>query len=51
MALMTIETINVLEKALKNENLLKKHNLERIGVFGSFARGEEANDIIERKGA
>jgi predicted nucleotidyltransferase len=40
-----IETISVLEKALKNENLLKKYNLEKIGVFGSFARGEKANDI------
>jgi predicted nucleotidyltransferase len=42
---MNIETINALEKAIKNENLLKKHHLERIGVFGSFARGEKANDI------
>ena len=31
--------------ALKNDGLLKKHHLEKIGVFGSFARGEEANDI------
>jgi predicted nucleotidyltransferase len=42
---MNIETINALEKAIKNENLLKKYHLERIGVFGSFARGEKANDI------
>jgi predicted nucleotidyltransferase len=42
---MNIETINALEKAMKNENLLEKHHLERIGVFGSFARGEKANDI------
>jgi len=42
---MNIETINALEKALKNENILKKYNLEKIGVFGSFARGEKANDI------
>ena len=42
---MIIETINALEKAIKNENLLKKYNLEKIGVFGSFARGEKANDI------
>jgi uncharacterized protein len=42
---MNIETINALDAALKNEGLLKKHRLERIGVFGSFARGEEANDI------
>jgi predicted nucleotidyltransferase len=42
---MNIETINALEKALKEENLLKKYNLEKIGIFGSFARGEKANDI------
>jgi predicted nucleotidyltransferase len=42
---MNIETINALEKAIKNENLLEKYHLERIGVFGSFARGQKANDI------
>jgi len=42
---MSINTINALEQALKNENLLKKYNLDKIGVFGSFARGENANDI------
>jgi predicted nucleotidyltransferase len=42
---MNIETINALEKAIKKENLLEKYNLEKIGVFGSFARGEKANDI------
>ncbi|MDR3201431.1 MAG: nucleotidyltransferase domain-containing protein [Spirochaetales bacterium] len=42
---MNIETINALEKAIKEKNLLKKYNLEKIGVFGSFARGEKANDI------
>ena len=42
---MNIETINALEKAIKNENLLKKYNLEKIGIFGSFGRGEKANDI------
>ena len=42
---MIIESIVSLEKAIKNENLLKKYNLEKIGVFGSFARGEKANDI------
>jgi predicted nucleotidyltransferase len=25
--------------------LLQKYNLDKIGVFGSFARGEKANDI------
>ena len=42
---MIIESINALEQAIKNKNLLKKYNLEKIGVFGSFARGEEASDI------
>jgi predicted nucleotidyltransferase len=42
---MNINTINALEKAIKDENLLEKHNLERIGIFGSFVRGEKANDI------
>ena len=42
---MNIETINALERAIKDENLLKKYELEKIGVFGSFARGEQANDI------
>jgi predicted nucleotidyltransferase len=42
---MNIGTINALEMAIKSENLLKKHNLEKIGIFGSFARGENANDI------
>ena len=42
---MVIESVISLEKAIKNENLLKKYNLDKIGVFGSFARGEKANDI------
>jgi predicted nucleotidyltransferase len=42
---MSIETFEALEKAIKKENILKKYKLEKIGVFGSFARGETANDI------
>ena len=42
---MNIETVNDLERVIKNENLLKKYHLNQIGIFGSFARGEEANDI------
>ena len=42
---MDIKTVNDLEKAIKSENLFEKYNLEKIGVFGSFARGEFANDI------
>jgi len=42
---MSIETIKALEKIIKDENLLEKYNLNRIGIFGSFARGEKPNDI------
>jgi predicted nucleotidyltransferase len=42
---MSIETFDALEKAIKDENILKKYELEKIGIFGSFARGETANDI------
>jgi predicted nucleotidyltransferase len=42
---MSIKSINALETAIKNENLLKKYDLDKIGVFGSFARGETASDI------
>ena len=42
---MNIDSLKTLEIAIKNQNLLKKHSLEKIGVFGSFARGENANDI------
>jgi len=42
---MIVENIKALEKAIRDENLLKKYNLEKLGVFGSFARGEKSNDI------
>jgi len=42
---MSVDSIYALEEAIKTENLLKRHNLNKIGVFGSFARGEKANDI------
>jgi len=42
---MNVGSINALEQAIKNENLLKKYNLDKIGVFGSFARGEDARDL------
>ncbi|MDR2580252.1 MAG: nucleotidyltransferase domain-containing protein [Fibromonadaceae bacterium] len=40
-----MDSINVLEKAIKRDNLLDKYMLKKIGIFGSFARGEPANDI------
>jgi predicted nucleotidyltransferase len=42
---MSVETFEALEKAIKKENILKKYKLQKIGIFGSFARGELANDI------
>jgi predicted nucleotidyltransferase len=42
---MSIETFEALEMVIKKENILEKYKLERIGIFGSFARGEMANDI------
>jgi predicted nucleotidyltransferase len=42
---MSVETFDALEKAVKRENILQKYKLEKIGIFGSFARGETANDI------
>jgi predicted nucleotidyltransferase len=42
---MIVDTINALETVLKTENILEKYNLDKIGVFGSFARGEIAKDI------
>jgi predicted nucleotidyltransferase len=42
---MSVETFDALDKAIKRENILQKYKLEKIGIFGSFARGETANDI------
>jgi predicted nucleotidyltransferase len=42
---MSVETFEALEKAIKDGQILKKHKLDKIGIFGSFARGETANDI------
>jgi len=37
--------IDILKKAIRQSDLLNKYMLKRIGIFGSFARGESANDI------
>ena len=42
---MSVETFEALEAAIKKEEILKKYELGKIGIFGSFARGEIANDI------
>ena len=38
-------TVNDLKSILIKYNILKKYDLDKIGIFGSFARGEEFNDI------
>ena len=38
-------TIIDLKKIIIESNILQKYGLEKIGIFGSFARGEEFNDI------
>ena len=40
-----MENIEALQQAIKKEKILNKYDLEKIGIFGSFARGENANDI------
>jgi predicted nucleotidyltransferase len=40
-----MDSMDILEKAIKQSNLLNKYMLEKIGIFGSFARGEPTNDI------
>jgi predicted nucleotidyltransferase len=42
---MNRDALNALEEAIKKNNILKKHNLDKIGIFGSLARGEPAHDI------
>lgn len=38
-------TIQELETILRVENIFDEFGLNRLGVFGSFARGEKYNDI------
>jgi predicted nucleotidyltransferase len=42
---MDIKTINDLSKVIKSKKIVEKYGLKNIGIFGSFARGENANDI------
>jgi len=45
-------TIQELETLLRQENILQEFAIERLGIFGSFARGEPYRDIdilLERK--
>lgn len=38
-------TIQELETVLRVENIFEEFGLNRLGIFGSFARGEKYNDI------
>ena len=42
---MIIDSFESFQKAIKSKKLLKKYGFDKIGVFGSFARDEEAKDI------
>ena len=41
----TVKNINDLYTLFTEKNLFREYNINRIGVFGSFARGEKFNDI------
>ena len=41
----TVQNINDLFLLFSQNNLFSQYGLKRIGVFGSFARGEKFNDI------
>ncbi|MGL6064320.1 MAG: nucleotidyltransferase family protein [Fusobacteriaceae bacterium] len=38
-------TLERFKFALKNQNIFERYKIERIGIFGSIARGEDGNDI------
>jgi predicted nucleotidyltransferase len=38
-------TVQELETILRVENIFDEFGLKRLGIFGSFARGEKYNDI------
>lgn len=40
-----LDTIEDLRKVIKKHGILKHFSIKRLGVFGSFARCESANDI------
>ena len=42
---MNIDSFESFQKAIKSKKLLKKYGIDKIDVFGSFARGEAAMDI------
>ena len=38
-------TFNEIEDIFYENQLLDKYNIEKIGIFGSLARGENGNDV------
>ncbi|MEO8151274.1 MAG: nucleotidyltransferase domain-containing protein [Bacteroidia bacterium] len=40
-----VTNFDELQKILKREKVFERFGIKRIGVFGSFARGEQFNDI------
>jgi predicted nucleotidyltransferase len=40
-----LDSIQTLESVLKKNQVLERYHLDKLGVFGSFARGEAAHDI------
>jgi len=40
-----VQTVQELEQFLREHHFFSLFNLDRVGVFGSFARGEKFNDI------
>jgi uncharacterized protein len=42
---MKLENIQAFQEFLRSNNIFERFGIKRIGVFGSFARGEKYNDI------
>lgn len=41
----TIHSVDDLSEILRKSDIYSRFRLSRLGIFGSFARGEESNDI------
>lgn len=49
---MRVHNFNTFQQFLREKNVFADFGIERVGVFGSFARGEKFNDIdilLEKK--
>jgi predicted nucleotidyltransferase len=42
---MQVIDFNTLQQFLREQNVFSRFGVKRVGVFGSFARGEKFNDI------